>query len=1460
MGISSFNVCRFGKSLRDFQNTTKKTYNNFMKTDSEHQPGNLSSSEADQKSNITTCTQDCLAAIWQETLGVCPTHAGDDFFALGGNSVLATMALSRIRQQFQVELTFQAFFDHSTLAAMAAEIEQSAPPALALSLLSAAARDGALPLSHSQERLWFQHQLDPQGSAYNITYAWRFQGALHAGALQRSLDRLVSRHESLRTTFPSIHGRPVQKIAPELELKIQAVDFRLFPAAERDEAVQKHLVEHAARPFEIEAGPLFRMQLLLTGEQEFILFFVLHHLITDAWSEMILTRELMALYAGEAAGRRVELPPLKFQYADYAAWQRQWLDEAAIQELLAYWRPQLAGLTPLNLPGDHPRPPVQTFNGAILSIPLDPELLQGLKDCAEREGLTPYMVSLAAFLLLLNRYTGQTDIAAGSFVMNRERFESEPLVGSLVNTLVMRSDLTGSPSLREYFKRVRAMALGAFAHQEMPFARLVAELNPEREPSTPPLVNVVFNMLNLPMPSICLDGMLVQYLDVERRGAQFDLSFSISDWPNYHQLIGEYNTNLFDRATIERMLRHYQNLLRAMLSDPEQAIDAIPILDETECQLLLKTWNDTEMPLPAVPDLVELIRAQAARTPDARAVSASDGTLSYAGLMSRVDALTGALLARGIRPGERVGLGLERTSDMVVAPLAVLAAGAVYVPLDPTFPDQRLAWMMENSGLTLILTHTSVAKRWPETIPQLILDPAIYERGVEDPVAHLQDANRLAYILYTSGSTGKPKGVAVYQRALVNFLWAISRQVGMRREDVLLEITTLSFDIAGMELYLPLINGASLVIATQLEIRDGYLLKELLMRHAVTMLQATPVTWQMLLATGWEGKPDLRAVSAGEALSSDLARKLLPRVSELWNMYGPTETTVQSAILRVTEEVLGTGIVPIGRPIGNTQIYVLDSRLEPVPVGVAGELFIGGSGVAQGYWDNPELTAQRFLPDPFSGAPGARMYRTGDEVRWGADGILQFIGRKDFQVKVRGYRIELGEIEAVLNQHDRIKQAVVIARVPSDGLARLAAYYVAAGEGQAHIPAEELAGFARKQLPDYMIPTTFIELEKFPQTPSGKVDRKALPEPDFSGSTAHANALPPHTDVEKSLAQIWTALLGIRQAGLQDNFFSSGGHSLLAVQLFAEIETRFGVRLPLSILFQTPTLSELALAIQQRGAHTIHSPLVPIQPNGSRPPFYCVHPIGGGVMGYEPLARHLGDDQPIYGLESRPEDAGLPATEHIETIAARYLQAVRDLQPDGPYYLGGYSYGGTVAYEMARQLREQGQSVNLLAIFDSPAPKSGYEQPKLNFTFINGLLHNLWHWGRDFLAVSPRERKGRIRRKLFAHNPNPQEGEIDLRDYIDDISLIPDEYRELMRKHFRAYELYHPQPYEGHVTVFRSPRQPLFCSYDPHLEWDHLAKGGVSIYSVLGSHRNLLAEPHVQQLAAALQAALAKSL
>ncbi|HYH81285.1 MAG TPA: amino acid adenylation domain-containing protein, partial [Longimicrobium sp.] len=1067
--------------------------------------------------------------------------------------------------------------------------------------------DAPAPLSFAQQRLWLIDQVQPENPAYNMPVSLRLGGPLDAGALERALGEIVRRHEVLRTTIGELDGAPAQVIAPFAGFVLPVEDLSALAAADREPAAGRRAREEAARPFDLAAGPLFRAVLLRLAADEHLLLLCMHHIVSDGWSTGVLLRELSALYGAYREGRESPLAEPPVQYADYAVWEREQLRGDALEFDLAYWRERLAGAPELlELPTDHPRPPVQTYRGATVPVELSPELLERLQALGRSEGATLYMVLLGAFQVLLGKYSGSEDVVVGSPIAGRTRKEVEELIGFFVNTLVLRTDLGGDPGFREVLGRVREATLGAYEHQEVPFEKLVAELQPERSLSHSPLFQVLFTLQNAGAGGGALPGLKVSGVEAENASAKFALSLTLGATAQGLRGGLNYGTDLFERGTVERMLGHLERVLEQVAADADVRLSRLALLGEAERALVLEAWNDTAAAFPADRCIHELFEAQAARTPGAVAVRFEEESLTYRELNERANRLARHLAGLGVGPEARVGVCLERSLEMVVSLLAVLKAGGAYVPLDPGYPAERLAYMLADSDIPVLLTQERLRGVLParDGVRMVSVDGAWMEAAagsVENPRSEVAPEN-LAYVIYTSGSTGRPKGVMNAHRGVVNRLWWMQSQLRLGGRDVVLQKTPFSFDVSVWEFFWPLQQGASLVMARPEGHRDPAYLQEAIERHRVTTVHfVPPMLQQFVEAAAVERCASLeRVICSGEALPPALVERFherFPARVELHNLYGPTEAAVDVSWWACQGQD-SLDVVPIGRPIGNTRLYVLDAGLQPVPVGVPGELYIGGVQVARGYLNRPALTASRFVPDHLGPGAGSRLYATGDRARWRADGAIEYLGRLDEQVKIRGFRIEPGEIEAALRRHDGVRECVVVVRDDQPGDRRLVAYMVADPDA---MDAAALREHLRRGLPEYMVPSAFVALDALPLSPNGKLDRKALPAPELAADADRYVA--PRTPVEEVLAGIWAEVLGGRRIGATDNFFELGGHSLLATLVMARVREVLGVRAPLRTLFERPTVAELAEqveALRRKGGPQL-PPIVPVPREGPLP-------------------------------------------------------------------------------------------------------------------------------------------------------------------------------------------------------------------------------------------------------------------
>jgi amino acid adenylation domain-containing protein len=1342
------------------------------------------------------------------------------------------------------------------------------------------------PLTVNQESLWFLEQLNPSTSLYNLSDAMRLSGTLHLDAAQHALDAIVARHEALRTTFVEADGEPQQIIHDTMRVPLAQFEVSAQPDAEAE--ALRLLSREAETPFDLQRGPLARFTLVRLNAREHILLVLLHHIISDGWSVGVFWQEFAQLYTSFVKGDEAALPALPIQFGDYAAWTRA---QKNVGEQLAYWKTQLADAPALlELPTDHPRPAVQSFRGAQLLAYWPEQLRNDLQALSQQAGCTLFMTLLAGFKALLARYSGQEDLVVGTPLAGRTVTETESLIGFFVNLLALRTDLTGDPTFRELLQRVRDTTLGAFSHQDLSFEQLVAELRPERSLSYNPIFQTAFALQNESGAALSLPGLQLSPVKLGSITAKFDLLVSLCEVPAGLRVVVEYNTDLFEAATIERLMQHYQTLLTGVVANPLRRVSQLPLLSAAEEQRILVEWNDTTTAYPRDVCIHQLFEAQAERTPDAIAVVAGDLCLTYRELNQRANQVAHYLRARGVGPDTLVGLFTERSLLMVIGVLGILKAGGAYLPLDADYPKARLQFMLEDAQTPVLLTQQKLRARLPDTAAEIVCLDSEWEKMAGQPEANLVNGTapeHLAYVIYTSGSTGQPKGVAVPHRA-VNRLVFNTNYVQLDSTDCIAQVSNISFDAATFELWGALLHGAQLVLISKDIALSPQAFVTQLREHNVTTLFLTTALFNLLAREVPDAFRTLKTLMfGGEACDPAAVRDVLNNGApqRLLHVYGPTESTTFASwhLIKAVPEDATT--IPIGRPLSNTTLYLLDRHLNPVPVGVPGELYVGGDGLAREYWRRPALTTEkfvgswwsvvggRFLVEPFPAhqtpdtrhqTPNTdhrppttdhlRLYRTGDIARYLPDGSIEFIGRQDQQIKLRGFRVELGEIEAALLQHEAVQDCVVLVSDHKTSGKRLVAYCVTSMP----LPANELRAFLQQRLPDYMVPAVFMHLDELPLNPNGKVDRSKLPPPEIAPSATDITSTPAQDELELRLTWLWEKVLSVSPIGVQDNFFDLGGHSLLAVRLFTEMEKNFGVRLPLATLFQAPTIAQLAELLRQRGWQPTWKSLVALRPNGTRPPFFCVHAVGGNVLEYNDLARYFAADQPFYGLQSLGLDGQSAPLTSIEAMAAHYLVELRQIQPTGPYYLGGRSFGGTVAFEMARQLHTQDEQVALLAMFDSyplgwlklctEAEARQYES-----TFFQHRIQRHWdNWKALRLTdkVAYVLNKAQYKKRKYKHLLWR------LQQHFNNIPApsLHSTLRHIEELNYRAAKQYVPQVYPGALTFFCAEGE---VSVEESITgWQRLAAGGVKVIYVPGDHQTMIQEPHVQQLAAQLTACL----
>ena len=1401
-----------------------------------------------------------------------------NFFDLGGNSLQAARVLARLRAQFGIDLSFGKFYDFASLRAMAAGLEgrQHEAPGGEVRI-PACAQAERIPLTFIQKRTWFIVQSEPDNPSTHSPFALRLRGKLDESLLQKSLEVLIARNEIMRTVFYVEDGSPYQRVLP-------AVDFHLYkvnltreknPQAE----ARTRITDSNLEILDIYSAPPYRMTLYQLEREDHVLGIIIHHILIDGWSAELFKRELLEIYEQLARGAGVDLPAAPIRYADFACWQQSPAFERHIRAQYEYWQTKLAGQGgEAELPADKVRPASKTSNASTIWLTLAGQTLKRLGEFCRDQQTTPFPVLLSAFALALNRHTHQDVMRIGSFFANRPYAQVQSIMGPFINGVVLQVELNKQLNFLELVRQTKQTVTEAQEYQEVPIEKVIELTKTGRDRSQRTLFGVVFNFVNVPQSNPSTRGLQVDYFKFDAGTVTYDLYIEFNRTSAGIQFGFEYNTDIYLKESVDRLVRHFELALESCLQNPGQNIAQLDLLTDTEKDLLSQ-WNGARMPYPREIPVHQLIEAQVKKTPQAIALQMDALTYSYDALNRKANQLARVLLKQGLKTEDLVGISLPKSPDMLIAMLAVLKAGGAYLPLDPDYPQEHLEYILTDASPTLMITNTEDARlpfnaehilRWQDWQERIAAES-------DENLGLLVSGDNLAYCIYTSGSSGKPKGVLVEHRPLVNFVMSSQRYYNISAKDRVLQFASLNFDTSAEEIYPALISGATLVMRTR-DMLDS--LPHFLQRcrdWGITFLDLPTAFWHELVLyldkSAEAFPPDIRLVIiGGERVSpAHLAtwHKLGLENVHLDNTYGLTESTCVATRVRLTPQErrqYSQREVTIGKAIDNVNLYVLDENGKRVPPGVAGELYIGGDCLAREYLNLPELTAERFLPDPFAGDAAARMYKSGDLVQWRPDGSLEYLGRSDEQIKIRGFRVEPGEIEAALLQFAGLADAVVLKRADPSGTEQLLAYLVL--EQGSALDEKALRAFLSKRLPKYMLPAFYTVMAEFPLTPSRKIDKNALPDPDWTrGSTADEVECP-QTPAEEKMLAIWQEALGRQGIGVTDNFFEIGGHSLLAARMMTEIERQFNVPIPLVTLLEKPSIRELAEAITSSGWKPSWKSVVNLKSGGGQAPLFLIHAVGGDILSYRRLVIHLQDsDHPIYGVRSQGLGGVSEPAQSVEEMAAFYLQEIREIQPHGPYYLGGYSFGGNVAYEMAQQLAAAGERVALLAMFDTVVVENMPPelQPSKGMLLLDQ-LERTWFVFRKWLGLSGVKKfeyfaklinfaKSRLRALIKREKyVNPQERE-DHERWL----RKPPAFQKVELANAKALRAYVARPYPGKVTLFKARQREWSELVRPEPLWRKLTGGQLDVYVCDGNHSSILLEPNVANLAEAMRDALAKA-
>jgi amino acid adenylation domain-containing protein len=1298
----------------------------------------------------------------------------------------------------------------------------------------------SVPISKTQMRFWFLDQMEPGNASCNVSRRYHLKGKLDIATLQKCFEILIERHEILRSAIVGGYDIPLLKILDKTGFSMNVFHLDNLNQKEKANEARRIAYEAAAKSFQLSKPPLFRANLVCLNKDEYIFTFVIHHIIIDGTSLSILFGELESIYNSFVKNQPLTLPPTQRQYREFIRFQNEGIGVGNSERKLNFWKKNLGGELPIvEIPADN-KSFQPTFNGGRIYYSINEHLVKELKKLSMEVGCSLYTVLLAAFKVLIYRYTGSEDITLGSPVANRNE-EFENTLGVFINMVPIRSQVNGKKGFKEFLVLERRVTFSAFANHDYPFEDIIANICPKRNPLVPPIFQIMFQYITGKKPEFT--GVEVSVLEIDTGKSQFDLSLYMWEWDDYLDGYFEFNTDLYNRKKIERLSGHFYLLLKEIVDNPDIPIDLLMFISDEEKQKLIYKFNNTHREYPLDKTIIELFEENRRKNPYRIAVEFDNIRLNYNDLNERANRLANYLRLKNLRPGDLIGISTDRSHLMVIAIIAGLKCGAAYVPLDPSYPHNRLKYMTENAALFLIITHSKYISTFHD-FTGTIVDIHRDEQEIDEQPAHFEkiyfSSDSIAYVIYTSGSTGRPKGVKIRHSSVVNFLCSMREYPGINSKDILLSVTSLSFDISVLELFLPLITGAKLVLVDKDTAGDGQKLLETLKLSKATIMQATPSTWKIMLDAGWNEKIKLKILCGGETLIPNLAEQLMKRGKELWNMYGPTETTIWSSIKKISSEKE----ITLGSPLANTQLYVLDKNRQLLPDRVPGELYIGGAGLSAGYLNNPELTEERFVYNPFN-TGSKKIYKTGDIVCYKENGELEFLRRTDDQVKLRGFRIELGEIESALISHKLIKEAAALIKESRPGDVRLFAFVVPLKNGKLKI--EKLKNDLRQKLPEYMIPSSIFELEKLPLTLNGKVNKKVLKIPDPSKLGSKSEQFEPRNETEKELAYIWQNVLGLNNVGIKDDFFALGGHSLLAAILFNNINRKFNANLPLALLFNSPTIEGIAHHLKEN-VEDEHKSVLKIKNGNGKLPLFLIHGAEGNVLLYKELADHLHEDIQVYGVQSIYLNNSDSTVSSIEEMADQYLQEIVSLQPEGPYYLGGYCMGGTIAFEIAQKLQKIDKSVTFLGLLESynmntankSYPMRLFNKVQNLYFHIRNLVASISEGMNSFLYKKISEEKNRfiLKLKIFL-------AKVFSRFHSDFLSKYL--YFNVEKLNDDAQKKYIPKHYAGKATLIR-PKTYFAGSSDFNFGWGEVADQ-LDVIMMNVNPRGMLVKPFVKELA-----------